>query len=317
MERDGTIRPVRTRPRTERRTRSPKDEEGWDRRLDRIWGAVLVITFVLPISYNSGYRGSGSFLFVWDMLDHADTLVVVSALLPLFLGIAALVLASHRSPRLRGLVLLLGGLLVAVVPILATGPMLFGPLGRAATLVAIWFVVLLAPPAVSGANRVARRTGADPLLRALAGLGGLAMLLILFLPIGPNDESLVGALFGSGVSAEVLGRIWPLLLWLMVVLVYAGTACLYLVPSVSAEGIGAWVSLAARFALVGLPASVLLLALMTGGLTGSSSGPALLLLLAGFGRLYGLMILTAIGVALVLERPTPTRTPADVERVFR
>lgn len=306
--------PTRRVPR--RRPRGAASEEGWDRPYGRLWGGALIVGFLLPLSYAAG-AGSGRYLFVWDLVGQVDSLRLLLLLLPLLLGVTAVVIAGRATPRLRGAVLLLGALLVSVLPVLVSGPVLFGPLANAASLVSIWLVLLLAPPAIAGANRVAKRSGPDPLLRALAGFGGLAMLLILFLPIGPDGTSILGGLFKA---RGVIGRtavVWPLILWLLLVLAYAVLAVLYLVPAVSASGIGRWLSVTARFALMGLPATLLLLILLGGRSAADVFFPLLVVLLGGLARLYGVMILMAVGIALVLERAEPRWVPEQVERVFQ
>ena len=228
---------------------------------------------------------------------------VVLLLLPLY-GACALLVPLIRDSRIRGYVLLAGGLVVTTALLLATGkPLHVAMASGSFGIVAILGIALLAPPAIGGGNRVAKSPWPHPVAKPLVGVGGLAILLALFVPAGSNSGSIIGMVLGLSGDVMGLARGVSVILWVILLLVTALLAASYLVPKVDPKRAGDWLSTAVRFTLYGLPIALVLLPVLGGGFRRYGGFIVGFFVLAGLIlRLYGLMILTAAGVALVLGK---------------
>lgn len=252
--------------------------ESWASRWFVVLGLALVVGVLLPIvaHHRGGWGHSRSSrseaVWLWDLLEGAPARIVVALLLPLALGLATLVVASSATGLKRAVTLFscaAGALVLGTI--LGRGIELTAYAGLPGLAAVLLLLLTLGGTAIAVGNRLRRTWPAARTPRLLAGLGGCGVCLAFLLPVGHNDETLIGALLDDDAWEDV----WPLALWAVSVLAYGVLGTVALRPT-AAAGLYRATSVLGRCVLIGLPAMLLLVWL----LEGDGKGGATVLLLA-------------------------------------
>lgn len=282
----------------------------WDRVPVKFWGILLVVMFFWPISCTP------KAMFTWDLLSEAGKIprgssvtsfdIFLNVLMPHLAGIAALLaLRADRSSKLRGVVYAIaGGLTLFFGMRLVLGGIGSGGfLGLGSLLNQIVLLVcmfMIGPALVAAGNRVQKREDGATLPRVFAGLGGLAIVAGFLIPFGDGRASFqLIEIFGQG---EFWSNAWYLGFWMLGFFVFGLFGAVLLIPGGDPERRGRAISVLARTLLVGL--GVVMLIFLVSEAPKGAMGEALAALVRSLGTMYGVLIILACGLALLMESPT-------------
>ncbi|MDJ0976481.1 MAG: hypothetical protein QNJ98_18630 [Planctomycetota bacterium] len=286
-----------------------EQERTWPGRVGRVWGAILFLHFFWPVFYlpSMGF-GSSQWIFAWDALENAEWVGVLFVFTPLLVGLVAYLAGRSATRRTQGLLYLCGGMLMILITVAGedTREKLMESAIRGESGVFIALLFLLGPILLAGGNHVQRREAGRSLPTVLAGLGGAALTVVWFIPV--SGETLIGGLF----SGPVLKEAWPLSLWALLVIVTGLLGACLLVPGIDTAAVGGRVSRGIRLSLNLFPVALLITLVMAGGFF--MSGVVLIVWVVS--RLYGFLILTAAGLAIVMRGPMPELEERDWARDF-
>lgn len=307
------------------RARDPAEERDrtWPIRVGRLWGWILLLTYIVPLAFD--WRSDGiEWILIWDLIEKRagmNTYEHVMLLLPGVLGLLGVLTARLWSGGFQALAFFVVGVACLTMHLdleagrtaLTAMTAEIGP----TPLRLITFVsglILLA-----ATNHVARRNPRARFARRMLLLGALAVLLSL-LPAGGDG-------YGTDLfSSDALAITWPAAIWAVLLLATVGLSLVGALSSSLLPMTGAWVSRLLRVAAIGLPIVLLgchllrIAELQRLFPNGSSVQLESLARLAQFtlwtlARGYGMVILTAAGLALILERSAP-RDDHAWERAF-
>ena len=288
-----------------------EQERDWPGRVGRIWGAVLFLHFFWPLAYVPSFgigRSGSTWLFIWDALDQADWIGTLFVFSPLAIGLMAHLAGRRASRRTQGVLYLVGGMLMILVSIGGREgrEVLMQSAARGETEVFIGLMLLLGPILLAAGNHVQRREAGRSLPTLLAGVGGLALAVLWFIPV--RGETLIGGLF----SGLVFGDVWPLAFWAVLLIVTGLLGACLLLPGMDAPAVGRRVSRCIRLSLMLMPVAFLVMLLSAGGFFMSG----VVSLIWTLSRLYAILILTAAGLAIVMRGPMPELEERDWARDF-
>lgn len=294
----------------------------WDRGPIKFWGILLVVLFFWPLGC------SPKVTFAWDVLAEAGDLprgssissfdIFLNVLMPHLVGIAALLaLRADRSSKLRGVVYALAGALTLffgmrlILGGIGSGGFLgLGTLMNQIVMLVCMFMV--GPALVAAGNRVQKREDGATLPRVFAGLGGLAIVAGFLIPFGDGRASFqLIEIFGQG---EFWSNAWYLGFWMLGFFVFGLLGAVLLIPGGDPERRGRTISVLARSLLIGLVVVVLIF--LVSEAPKGAMGEALASLVRSLGALYGVLIILACGLALLMESPTTDRPRIDHADAF-
>lgn len=274
------------------------DKDAWTRFWANLCGGLLIGGFLWPLVFSM--FGQTEFIWFWDTFKGASGGAIFGSLLPLFAGIAALVIGNVMTGTPRAIALFstaAGALLLYMVlggdgggAGAVTGPVGHG--GGAAGFVAV--LMFLSCVAIAVGNRIRKRHPGAPLPRLLAGIGGCVLLASFVVPLG-DGKPIIASFF----EANSWKNAWAFMLMTLSVLAYGVLGTVSFRRPEDVQPFCRAASILARCILIGYPASVLLMVLVGGG--GEGFGMMIMALIKMCALVYGHLFLVAVGLAAWLE----------------
>jgi len=275
------------------------------------------VAYLLPVILG----GFGESLWIWPWSGWSDAAPpeILSSLIPVFLALAASFVLSLRRRRLRGALLLLACAASLLVPYGQT----FRGLGGNS---AAWDLFLrfgwqalaltLGLASISAGNRQQKQSLGRGVGPWVAGLGGLALLAVFFVPVlSPSQRSGIApaSLFLEG---EMWARFWPVMIWLVGLIAFGVLGALCPLSAGVGDPLQGWVergiSRLARLLPLALPLILLSMYVAHGF---PAFGLFFLLLTKILLHGYAVVILMSIGLARLLDDADPayaaTLLPGD------
>ncbi|OHB75803.1 MAG: hypothetical protein A2Z34_07170 [Planctomycetes bacterium RBG_16_59_8] len=250
----------------------------WTSARAKLWGIVLTVGILLPIIASFGEMTVIS--WPWDFIGASPFMI-----LPLLLGIGAILIAAFMTGIMQGVTLFLCSVGVVAISFFmdvaaqfsVTGTVSFG----SPILSILAFSSLIA---IATGNHLRKSHPGEALPRFLAGVGGCVLVALFVIPF--EGSAPIAGLFDSMAWKMA----WGMMLIILAVFGYGVIGAITLLPIPNVALICSILSILARGVLVALP----LLLLTAGG--GEGFGMLLFLVLKTCAMMYGMLILPAVGL---------------------